>query len=153
MQSQIQLLSPERIKYYLQLKSILYFSLFYPKNQLVSLGTFLPVAERGLGTCQFLRWPNTEGLISSKCSLPLALCAYVWETKCEWENHTERRRRVCMWLGVTERKKKRMQWDTESRGRWMQHFPILHILHNMSQWEGLHNPAQLLSTHLITNGD
>ncbi len=41
------------------------------------MGTLLPAAVRGLETCQFLRWPNTEGLISSKCSLSLSLSVCV----------------------------------------------------------------------------
>lgn len=83
----------------------------------VSVGTFLPALMRGLQTCQFLRWPDTESLIFSKCSLPFSCPVYVRAS-----------------VGWRERKKrKRMQRDTERRGRWMQHIPILPILHSVPQ--------------------
>lgn len=128
-------------KYYSSL--LLY--LFYPKNQLVSLGTLLPAAVRGLETCQFLRWANTESLISSVCcpsdsrSLSLSLCLRACVRVCAWWSEKE----SC----APDIRKEGREWNETG------FHPLLFcgMCHNKSQ--GLHNPAQQQSTHLITNGD
>ncbi len=92
---------------------------FYPKNQLVSLGTFLPAAVRGLGTCQFLRWPNTEGLISSKCSLPLALCVCVcvWHRERAGKPHREKWGSLRVTCGEREKRKKENAMRHRTQGK------------------------------------
>lgn len=142
------------------------FFFFYLKNLLASLGTFLPAALRGLETCQFLRWPNTEGLISSKCSLSLSLSptctvcvrANAKKRKKTTQNEKESERlRACVCREGKERREKenatRRRMQGEDGCRFFPHPPLFFciVCHNESQ--GLHNPAQLLSTHLITNGD
>lgn len=109
--------------------------LFYPKNQSVSLGTLLPAAGRGLETCQFLRWPNTEGLVSPlSFSLSLSLSCSplltMYERLSSKTTRKEEREFACEC--VLERKKEvdNLKKDTESRGRWMQHIDILSILHS-----------------------
>lgn len=160
---------PESVRYRPPAKrSILGFFLlllfFYLKNLLASLGTFLPAALRGLETCQFLRWPNTEGLISSKCSLSLSLsptctvCVRAKGEKKPTQNEKESERlRACVCREGKERREKenatRRRIQGEDGCRFFPHPPLFFciVCHNESR--GLHNPAQLLSTHLITNGD
>lgn len=141
---------PESVRYRPPAKrSILGFFLlllfFYLKNLLASLGNFLPAALRGLETCQFLRWPNTEGLISSKCSLSLSLsptCTVCVRAKGEKKTHTERKgeweiARVCV-SGRERKTRKRERNETQNaRRRWMPLFPpsSLIFLHSVPQWE------------------
>lgn len=118
------------------------FFFFYLKNLLASLGTFLPAALRGLETCQFLRWPNTEGLISSKCSLSLSLsptctvCVRAKGEKKPTQNEKESERlRVCV-SGRERKTRKRERNETQNaRRRWMPLFPpsSLIFLHSVPQ--------------------
>lgn len=118
------------------------FFFFYLKNLLASLGTFLPAALRGLETCQFLRWPNTEGLISSKCSLSLSLsptctvCVRAKGGKKPTQNEKESERlRACV-SGRERKTRKRESNETQNaRRRWMPLFPpsSLIFLHSVPQ--------------------
>lgn len=154
----------KRIKYYLQQRSTVYnlifppFFYFYFIQKKVPLETILPAAERGLETCQFLRWPNTEGLISSVCSLSLYLCI------CGGVSRKTTRReegKLPVTVSWSERKKINIYIEAKAnetshtmqkvRWRWMQRAPIVPALRSATM--SLHNPTHFLSTHLITNGD
>ena len=93
-------------------------------------------------------------------SFPLAQC--VWERmrkkkKKPTQSEKERERfGVCVCWRERKTRKGELQWDAESKEKMdaaLSHPPLFFciVCHNESQ--GLHNPAQLLSTHLITNGD
>lgn len=135
------------------------FIFFIQKKVPVPLETILPAAGRGLETCQFLRWPNTEGLISSVCSLSLSVSVYARE-RAGKPHEGKSGESWPVTVSGSERKKKRIKANEvrrkaqkvwEDRCSALPSFPRCIACHNESL--SLHNPAQFLSTHLITNGD
>lgn len=104
---------------------------FYPKNKFVSLGTL------GVETCQFLKWPNTEGLISSVCSLSVSITLLLCVCAHEIEKKKQEGRRVCVQMYTCEKQKRsRMKWDTRPGKQAKMDAAHFHpILHSVPQWE------------------
>lgn len=105
-----------------------------------------PTSARGLQTCQFLRWTNTEGLTYCKWlppSLSLSLsgcerCESVWrEFACK---------------AVLEGKATKVHAATSRRKQGKMDAPRFSLFCSVVS-QSLHKCEQLVSTHLITNGD